>query len=188
MKKILRALVFLFLFSGCISVAEAKLNLFPQPRYIPAVSFYGDSGKDYKLSEFREDLLIAVLWSRRCGPCLKDLKHLSEFARKTNGSGIAIIAISPESEWRTPDERRNFLGRLGIKNLANYSDRQGRFRDGMGVRTTPTAILVNKAGEEIGQITGSIEWDNDKVIDRIIQIRDDSLEQLNNQKSANQEQ
>ncbi|MBP5215287.1 MAG: TlpA family protein disulfide reductase [Alphaproteobacteria bacterium] len=185
MKKILQWFVFLGFLALQVSVAQAKLNLFEQPRYIPAVSFYGDSGNGYKLSDFKEDLLIAVLWSRRCGPCLKDLKHLSAFAEKVRGSGIAIITISPENEWRTPDERRTFLARLGIRNLANYSDRQSRFRDGMGIRTTPTAILVDKNGEEIGQITGSIEWDNDKVIDKILVIRDESLKNLDNKKTAN---
>ena len=83
--------------------AQAKLNMFPQPRYVPDLSFYGDSGKAYKLKNFGADLLIAVVWSRRCGPCLADLKQLNEFALATADQGIRVILISPDGEWRSVD-------------------------------------------------------------------------------------
>ena len=83
MNKILKSLILLFVFMSVTSASEAKLNLFQQPRYVPDLSFYGDSGKPYKLKTFGADLLVAVVWSRRCGPCLADLKPLNDFALAT---------------------------------------------------------------------------------------------------------
>lgn len=178
MNKILRLILLLMFFILPIADAVAKINIFPKPRYIPALSFYGDSGKAYKLSDFTEDMLIAVVWSKKCGPCIADLKHLNKFAKEVEKQGIKVILISPESEWKTVDERRAFLLRVGGGGLISYLDRKANFRDGMGLRVTPTAILVNRNHEEIGQITGSVEWDDKDVTDYIVNLKNESLKKL----------
>lgn len=185
MNKILRVILLLMFFTLSATEVTAKINVFPKPRYIPALSFYGDSGKAYKLSDFKEDMLIAVVWSKRCGPCIADLKHLNKFAKKVEKQGIKVIIISPESEWKTMDERLMFLQRVGGGGLISYLDRKANFRDGMGLRVTPTAILVNRNNEEVGQITGSVEWDDEDVIEYIVNLKNESLKQLNEQESTN---
>lgn len=185
MNKIFHTLLFFGLLLFSVTDATAKINIFPKPRYIPALSFYGESGKAYRLTDFKEDMLMAVVWSRRCGPCVSDMKHLKKFSRKVANKGIKVILISPESEWKTADERRMFMKRIGGDGLVNYLDRKANFRDGMGLRVTPTVVLVNKNGEEVGQITGSVDWDDDDVIEYMINLKNKSLKQLNEQESAN---
>lgn len=185
MNKIFYTLLFFGLVLFSVSDAMAKINIFPKPRYIPALSFYGESGKAYRLTDFKDDMLMAVVWSRRCGPCVSDLKHLKKFTRKVANQGIKVILISPESEWKTADERRLFMKRVGGDGLVNYLDRKANFRDGMGLRVTPTVVLVNRNGEEVGQITGSVDWDDEDVIEYMVNLKNESLKQLNEQKSAN---
>jgi len=177
MNKFLPVAIFIF-FIGVIFSASAKINMFPKPRYIPAISFYSESGKAYKLTDFQEDLLMAVVWSKNCVPCLEDLRNLKKFVQKTADKGIKVILISPEKDFRTADERRYFLNRIGAPNVVNYVDRNANFRDGMGIMVTPTAILVNRNGEEAGQITGSIKWDDSDVIEYMLNLKDKLLEQL----------
>ncbi|MBQ8481748.1 MAG: TlpA family protein disulfide reductase [Alphaproteobacteria bacterium] len=188
MNKILSTILFFAFFVLSASVAEAKINIFPKPRYIPALSFYGESGKAYRLTDFKEDMLMAVVWSRRCGPCVADLKHLKKFAKKVEKQGIKVILISPESEWKTTDERRMFMQRVGGLGLVNYLDRKANFRDGMGLRVTPTVILVNRNGEEVGQITGSVDWDDEDVIEYMINLKNESLKKLDEQESADEQE
>lgn len=177
MHKILKILIVLLTMLWAVE-AEAKINMFPKPRYIPALSIYDDSGRAYKLNEFNSDLLMAVVWSRSCGPCLKDLKHLGKFVQKTMGKGIEVILISPDNEWKTPTEKRDFLRRLGANNMVSFMDKKSNFRGGMGIAVTPTAILVNKNGEEVGQITGSIEWDNPEIVDYMLKMKSEISEKL----------
>ncbi len=171
MNKIFKSLILLFVFMGIGCSAEAKLNLFPQPRYVPDLSFYGDSGKPYKLKTFGADLLIAVVWSRRCGPCLADLKPLNDFALATADKGIRVILISPDGEWRSYDEKRAFLKKFGAPNLVSYLDKKAGFMDGMGIMVTPTALLINRNGLEVGQVTGAVQWNNPKVIDYMVRLK-----------------
>ncbi|MBR1601445.1 MAG: TlpA family protein disulfide reductase [Alphaproteobacteria bacterium] len=187
MNKILSTILIFIFFVVSVGEVKAKINIFPNPRYIPALSFYGESGKAYRLTDFKEDMLMAVVWSRRCGPCVADLKHLKMFAKRVEKQGIKVILISPESEWKTADERRLFMKRVGGDGLVNYLDRKANFRDGMGLRVTPTVILVNKNGEEMGQITGSVDWDDEDVIEYMINLKNDELKKLDKQKSANEQ-
>jgi len=177
MNKILRICAALFLVFCFWGSAEAKLNLFAKPRAVPALSFYGDSGKSYTLAQFRSDLLIAVFWSRHCGPCLTDLKSLSIFAEETKNEGIRVILISPEEEWRSADEKYRFLKRFGAVNLISYMDRKRNYADGMGIMATPTAVLLNGYGQEIGQITGAVNWDNPKIIDYMVKLKNKAVSQ-----------
>lgn len=174
MNKILKS--FCFLFSALVifsQTANAKLNLFPTPRYIPNLSYYSDSGAKHKLTENKEDMLIAMVWSRTCGPCIGDMKHLQAFADKTVDKGIKVIIISPAEEWKTIDERRNFMKKIGAPRLESYTDPKSGFSHGMGIMVTPTAVMVSRNGEEIGQITGSVEWDAPEVVDYLLKLKND---------------
>ncbi len=163
--------ILLFLLLGNISNGNAGLNIFPQPRYIPKLSFYGDSGKSYTVDNFKSDLLMVMIWSRYCGPCIGDMKHMDSFAQKMKDKGVRVIIISPASEWKSIDERRTFLKRIGAPNLVSYLDKKANFMLGMGVMSTPTVILINNRSEEVGQISGSVEWDEPEVIDYILKLK-----------------
>ncbi|MBQ9034334.1 MAG: TlpA family protein disulfide reductase [Alphaproteobacteria bacterium] len=189
MNKILQIIPVLFLaLIIFVCEASAKINIFPQARYIPELSFYGDSGKAYKLKDFHNnELLMAVLWSRTCGPCINDMKKLDKFAHRTKDKGIQVILISPEKEFRTGEERYNFLRKIGAPHLVSYVDRKANFVNGMGVFVTPAVILVNKDNEEVGQITGDVDWDDDDVIDYMLKLKNDVSKKLEEKKAANQQ-
>ncbi|MBR1399778.1 MAG: TlpA family protein disulfide reductase [Alphaproteobacteria bacterium] len=180
MNNILKTLSILLIALTFFANADAKLNLFAQPRYIPELSYYSDSGKKHKLTEYKSDLLLAVLWSRFCGPCIGDMKHLQKFADKTKNKGIKVIIISPDEEWKSIDERRNFLKKIGAPNLESYTDRKSNFAHGMGIMVTPVAVMVNRNGEEIGQISGSVEWDDDEVVDYMIKLKNTQYQTIPN--------
>lgn len=185
MNKFLQICVFL-IFSLIVTInpSVAKINTFATPRYIPALNIYDDVGKSYTLSDFKSDLLIAIVWAKTCGPCLGDLRLLGEFVEKTKNKGIEVILISPEKDWRNVTEKRTFLRRLQASNMVSFNDKNNRFRDGMGILVTPTAVLVNKHGEEVAQITGSVKWNDPKVIQYIIELKDEVLKQLDERKTA----
>lgn len=179
--------VLIFSLLGIINPAAAKINTFETPRYIPTLSIYDDAGRSYTLSDFKSDLLIAIVWAKTCGPCLGDLRHLGEFVEKTRNKGIEVILISPEKDWRNVTEKRAFLRRLQASNMVSFNDKNNRFRDGMGILVTPTAVLVNKQGEEVAQITGSVNWNDPKVIQYIIELKNKVSKQLDERKSADEQ-
>ena len=57
----------------------------------------------------------------------------------------------------------------------------------MGVFVTPAVILVNQNNEEVGQITGSVKWDDEDVMNYMLKLKAKISKQLYEQKAANQQ-
>lgn len=157
-----------------LSPAEAKedaVNIFPKPRHVTEQKIIHQSGRNYKLSDFAGEFVVAVFWSRDCGPCIKELHSLNEFHNAVKNNGIRLVLISPNEEWASVAEQKRFLQRFGAKDVDFYVDEKGAVASDFGIFTSPHTVLINKKGEEIGRIRGSAEWNNPKVIEYIYQLK-----------------
>lgn len=52
-----------------------------------------------------------------------------------------------------------------------YVDKKGDLSADLGIFTSPNTVLINRHGKEIGRIRGSVEWDDDEVIEYIYKIK-----------------
>lgn len=150
---------------------EKGLNLFAFPREAPADEIYSSTGQKVKLSYFKGDFVIAVFWSKTCLPCIRELDDLSNFVKKTAGTGIKVMLISNENEWKDLDEQRKFLVKYRAPNVDFYVDPNGRLAGDFGIFASPHTVLINTKGEEIGRIRGSQDWDDEDVIEQIYKIK-----------------
>lgn len=150
---------------------EKGLNLFAFPREAPADEIYSSTGQKVKLSDFKGDFVIAVFWSKTCLPCIRELDDLSNFVKKTAGTGIKVMLISNENEWKDLDEQRKFLVKYRAPNVDFYVDPNGRLAGDFGIFASPHTVLINTKGEEIGRIRGSQDWDDEDVIEQIYKIK-----------------
>lgn len=151
--------------------AEDGVNIYAKPRALPEHRIMHQSGVPYKLTDFKGDFVVAVFWSRDCGPCIKELKSLNGFSNAVAGNGVRLILISPAKEWRSVTEQRRFLKRYGAPDVDFYIDNNGDLASDFGIFTSPHTVLINKKGEEIGRIRGSAQWDDDKVIEYIYKLK-----------------
>ena len=149
------------------------VNIYEEPRQLPARTMfhYTETGKEYKLSDFKDNFVIAVFWSRHCVPCLRELKSLNAYASKVAGNGIKVVIISPASEWILPDEQQKFLTSHHADKLDFYVDKKGDLSADLGIFTSPNTVLINKKGEEIGRIRGAVEWDNNDVVEYLYKVK-----------------
>lgn len=169
-KKIL--FLFLSMFAFCTVVhAESGLNIFAYPREAPQTEFYTINGTKVQLSDFKGKFLLVNFWSRNCVPCIKELDNLNNFVNKTKDDGIRVIIISKASEWQSVAEQREFLEKFKAPDLDFYLDKDGKLAESFGIFASPHTVLVNSAGEEIGRIRGSAEWDSDEIIEYIYKIK-----------------
>lgn len=150
---------------------EKGLNLFAFPREAPADEIYSSTGQKVKLSDFKGDFVIAVFWSKTCLPCIRELDDLSNFVKKTAGTGIKVMLVSNENEWKDLDEQRKFLVKYRAPNVDFYVDPNGRLAGDFGIFASPHTVLINTKGEEIGRIRGSQDWDDEDVIEQIYKIK-----------------
>jgi peroxiredoxin len=170
MKKILYVLAMLFF--ADVAWAESGINIFAYPRKVPDTPVYDRDGKAVRLDSFAGNFLLAVFWSKTCVPCLREMKDLSEFVKKTQDNGIKVILVSSESEWINDEiGQKAFLARYGGADLDYYVDKKGALATDFGIFTSPHTVLVDKESMEIGRIRGSVEWDDDDVIEYIYKLK-----------------
>lgn len=149
------------------------VNIYAEPRALPQREMFrfAENGEAYKLNDFKDQFVIANFWSRYCSPCLRELDNLNNFSKKVADNGIKVVIISPASEWHSLEEQQKFLQKYGAPDLDFYVDKKGDLSVDLGIFTSPNTVLINRHGKEIGRIRGSVEWDDDEVIEYIYKIK-----------------
>lgn len=170
LKLVVKTVFAMFLFAGSAG-AEEGVNIFDKPREAPMHKIIHESGKQYRLSDFKGEFVVAVFWSRDCGPCIAELKSLNGFYNAVKGNGVKLLLISPNEEWVSVAEQKKFLRKYGAPDVDFYVDERGIVASDLGIFTSPHTVLFNESGEEIGRIRGSAKWDRDDVIEYIYQLK-----------------
>ena len=152
---------------------DDHVNIYDEPRDLPDKKMfqYEENGKSFGLDSFKGKFVVAIFWSRYCGPCLQELSKLSTFQEKTKETNIKVVMISPASEWISSAEQKRFLKQFQADDLDYYVDRKGDLSADLGIFTSPNTVLVNSKGKEIGRIRGSAEWDKDEMVEYIYKIK-----------------
>ncbi len=153
--------------------AQAKkgLNIFAYSRPAPETPVYNAYGKSIKLRDFSGDFLLVVFWSRYCAPCIRELDELNAFVKQTEGNGIKAVLVSREDEWQTDSEQKELLLKYGAPDVEYYVDKDGKLAEDFGIFSSPHTVLINARGEEIGRISGSVDWEDEDVIEQIYKIK-----------------
>ena len=171
MKKFLMTVWILVLTAAAATAREDGVNIYDTPREPPATPIYTDTGKKVNLTDFKGDFLIAVFWSRYCGPCLRELDNLERYQQIVRNDGIRVILISPDTEWSTVEEMKKMLKKYRAGDLEAYTDVNGRLASDFGIFTSPNTVLINKDGKEIGRLRGSAEWDSAEVVEYLYKLK-----------------
>ena len=157
-----------------LSEVNAAINIYPEPRHLPQSKIANQNGTEFSLSDFKGDFILAHFWSRDCAPCIKELKGLNSFHNKIKKSGVRLILISLKNEWRDSSEQWQFLKRYGASDLDFYVE-DGSLSADFGIFTTPHTVVINTKGQEIGRLRGSEEWNKQKVIDYITDLKENHM-------------
>lgn len=175
MKKFL--IVLLILGVSVLNVARADartedgVNLYEEPRDLPTRPIYDQYGKKVKLSDFNDNFVIAIFWSRYCSPCIRELDNLNNYQNIVKNDGIKVVLISPDTEWNNIEEQKKLLRKYRAEDLDFYLDADGKTASDLGIFTSPNTVLINREGKEIGRIRGSAEWDSDRVVEYLYKIK-----------------
>lgn len=167
MKNILRITFFIASFLCAFSAFAAKesaVNIFAASREVPSRQITHESGKKYALTDFNGQFVVAVFWSRNCGPCIKELKDLNTFYNKALSQNIRVILISPASEWHSSVEQRLFLKKYGAPDIEFYTDKKGDLAADFGIFTSPHTVLIDENSQEIGRIRGKAKWADKRMV------------------------
>ena len=166
-------LIFLFCFSIFSSISQTNedvplnniaLNEIPKP--ISPVIFQDFLGNDINLKDYYGKLIVINFWATWCAPCKEEMPALDKLYENNNFKNLEIFAVNMEQPNLSKTEK--FFLDLNIKKLEIFFDKNLNFVKEFKLRGVPTTILVNKKGEEFARIIGSIDFQNKKFVNWLL--------------------
>lgn len=136
------------------------------PVRIVDLAFKDATGKERKLSEWGDRLVLLNLWATWCVPCRKEMPALDALQQKLGGPGFEVVAVNIDT--RDPDKPKAWLKEVGINGLAYYADPTAKIFQELKERGKafgmPTTLLVDGNGCEVATLAGPAEWASEDAV------------------------
>ncbi len=107
-------------------------------------------------------------WATWCAPCKKEMPSLDKLQENKNFNNLKIIPINVGKD--DPKKSKLFFDELNIKNLEIYFDKDIKLAKKFLLRGIPTTVIINRNGEEIARIIGSVDFEDKNIINWIKQF------------------
>ena len=162
-------IIFVFLLSNSFAdeVTNIKnLIINKELKKYDGLTFLDAKNKQLNLNDYKGNLILLNFWATWCAPCKEEMPSLDSLQGNENLNNLKIFPINVGKD--NIDKSKEFFEDLGIKNLNLYFDSPVTLAKEFGLRGIPTSILFNKEGLEFARIVGSIDFQNEKFIEWLI--------------------
>ncbi|PLX44253.1 MAG: hypothetical protein C0605_02740 [Hyphomicrobiales bacterium] len=140
----------------------AKFRPAALPLNIPRAEFGAPDGKPRSLADWRGRMVLVNLWATWCAPCRREMRSLDNLQARLGGDGFEVIALNTDVDDAT--KIKAFYQRFGVRHLAAYLDSGKGAYHSLGAVGTPTNILIDCKGRELGRLSGAARWDSDEAV------------------------
>jgi thiol-disulfide isomerase/thioredoxin len=129
----------LALFLAACGAAPQGSDVRPAPAFdLPAV----DGGK-VSLASLKGKVVVLDMWATWCGPCIAEMPHYAEFAKKNQPRGVEVVGIVFASG--EPQEVQDFVRehRISYRQLLGPDELLDAYGANSGF---PTTFVIDAAG------------------------------------------
>jgi len=153
-------LSFLILILGCNSNAINRSSLSEMESLLIKSSLVDLNNKKVDIKFLKGNKVILSYWATWCQPCIKEMPSLVEAQKKLKNYNYHVILIS--------DENLNKISQF--QNTSKYDlnfIKSIKSNELVGVYSLPTTHIFNEKGNKIETIVGTVDWDSDKMINKL---------------------
>lgn len=123
------------------------------------------TGAETTLAAWRGEVAVVTLWATWCGVCLIEMPKLEALAERYEGEGVAFLAVSvDEGEDAAAKVRAHFAAK-GYVRLPPLLDPDHLLAAQVGMRGTPTTIVVDRFGQVVAAFEGLAPWGDEATHD-----------------------
>ena len=139
-----------------LSLLKEKLppRDFSLPMAVP-----GTIGKLQNLKELKGKVVFLNFWATWCGPCRAEMPSMQALYDRYKDKGLEILAVNcgEEAEQVVAFMKNNKLL------FPSVLDRDNKVSMAYGIQAIPASYLIDREGNIIARVTGSINWDTPKI-------------------------
>ena len=136
----------------------------------PAFSFKDMNGNIVSSDALAGKVILLNVWATWCGPCVKEMPSFNKLLEAVGRENVVLVAVSID---RNIGVVKDFIQRNKYS-FTYLHDPEAKVRDLFG-GAVPATFIINKKGELVAQVDGSIDWDK-KAIKELLQILADYSE------------
>lgn len=123
-------------------------------------------GKNYRLSEYRGQVVLVGFWASWCGECRAQLEGLAALHERYAGAELQMLAVSLDRQRSQVVDSADALG-VGFPAL---HDAGGEVGERYEVDDLPHVILVDRDGRVRHEFTGYRRGDEDAYLERVREL------------------
>ena len=132
------------------------------PKTYDNIIFLDRKDQKINIKNLKGNLIILNFWATWCEPCKEEMPSLDRLQVNPRLNNLKIFPINISRE--NPKKVNDFFKDLDIKNFEPHYDAPITLAKIFSLRGIPTSILINKNGDEVARIIGSIDFDDTKFI------------------------
>ena len=132
----------------------------PRAAEVPNIRFTDESGAQRSLSDFRGSVVLLNFWASWCPPCRAEMPSMGKLARALEGTDFVMLPVNVGENNRTV---KRFVETFSI-GFPVYLDKTAAGAADIGVGTLPTSLIINREGQVVAVVNGSLEWDDAAII------------------------
>ena len=123
---------------------EAKVTNAEIGKTAPAFELKGSDGKTYKLSDYKDKVVVLDWFNKDCPVCKGAEPLLSATAEKYSKQGIVFLAVD-STKGRTAEDNVKYAADKKITRPI-LLDADGKVGHAYGAKTTPHIFIIDKTG------------------------------------------
>ena len=143
-----------------------NLVIYEDQKKISEISFKNQEDKNVSLSEYENKLLILNFWATWCEPCKEEMPSLQNLQNNPNFKNLKILPINIGQEDK--DSIKKFFSDVKINSFEIFYDSDVKLAKKFSLRGIPTSVLINKDGYEFAKIIGSIDFEDPKFVNWLL--------------------
>ena len=124
------------------------------------------SGENFRLSEYRGQVVMVSFWATWCGDCRTQLTELNDWYDTYQGAGLQLLAVSLDSNW---DDFSDTAVTLGLTYPVLY-DANREVSKLYDVSSMPVAVLIDRDGVVREVIEGYRRTREQEFLDRVREL------------------
>lgn len=136
------------------AATDGLRQAWPRQRATPDLRLHGMDGAEWRLASTLGRPVLLNFWASWCEPCRSEMPALELLATRHEAQGLQVVPVN----FRETDAAvRRFVDATAFS-LPVLRDRDGGAAKAWGVRSFPTTVAINRAGQALFTVVGECDW------------------------------
>src|SRR5687768_2812658 len=149
-----------------VTITSSQNGAKPQPprqqqgqlETVPPLVWYTElqsvDGAPFRLSDYKDKVVVLDLWATWCGPCRQEVPHLVEMADEYRSKGVEVIGLTTENPQTDAEKVREFAQEFKINYKLGYARADVAQTLMAGNFTIPQTFVIAPGGRIVTRFRG----------------------------------